>query len=143
MKDDHLGNDLAVPPVPLKGKLNVSSRRVAVMCRDNSLVIAVDCQRRPVEELEEADRHETMQLRDPARTDRKLGMEPVPALVGVIIPGARVLLETLPFIPACQVAPVGAVDRSLVECAQSTNCRNLRGSTISASTCKIQSWAPI
>ena len=60
---------------------------------DNAQVIAVVGHRAAVEELEEADRHVAVNLRHPARADLELGVKPVATFVGVVIPGAGVLLS--------------------------------------------------
>ena len=101
--------------IPLEGELDVGPGRVAVVERVVAQVIAVVDHRRAMEELKEADRHVPMNLRHPARADLELGVKPVAALMGVIIPGAGVLLQSLPFVPAGQVAAIGAIDRPFVE----------------------------
>ena len=144
VQHDHFGDELPVPAIPLQGKLDVGPGRVAVLERIIANVVAVVDQCRPVEKLEEADRHVTVNLRDPPRTDLELRMEPVPALVGVIIPGTGVLLEPLPFVPTDQIAAVGAVNRPFVEMGPvELTCETFVVSTMSASRCKIQSCAPI
>src|SRR5262249_47273826 len=74
MQDDHLGNHLPVPAIPLQCKLDVGSGGVAVVKRVISDVVAVLDQRRPVKELEETDRHIAVKLGDPPRANLKLRM---------------------------------------------------------------------
>ena len=89
MQHDHLGQDLPVAAVPLKGELNVGAGRVTMLKRIMTQVIAVFGHRRAMEQLEETDRHITMNLRHPARADLELGVKPVAAFVGMIIPVPR------------------------------------------------------
>jgi hypothetical protein len=42
-------------------------------------------------------------------------MEPVPALMRVIVPGTRILFKPLPFLPSNKIAAVDAVDHAFVE----------------------------
>ena len=115
VQDNHFRNELPVPAIPLQGKLHIGPGGVTVKERVIANVVAVLNESRPVEELKEADRHVTVKLRDPPRTDLKLRMKPVPTLVRVIVPSTGVLLEPLPFVPSNKVAAVGAVDCAFVE----------------------------
>ncbi len=115
VEDDHFGDELPVPAIPLKGELHVGAGSVAMVERVIAKVIAVVDDRRAMEQLEEADRHVPMNLRHPARTDLELGMKPVAAFMGVIIPGTGVLFQPLPFVPSDKIAAVGTVDHPFVE----------------------------
>src|ERR1019366_5599065 len=86
VQDDHLGQNLAEPPVPLKGKLYVSPRRVPVVVAVLADVVAVLNQCRAVEELKEADRDIAVDLTDPSRANGIERVEPVAAFMGVVIP---------------------------------------------------------
>ena len=104
-----------MPAIPLKSELDVGPGRVAVLERIMTQVITVVGHRAAVKQLEKADRHVAVNLRHPARADLELGMKPVAAFVGVVIPGAGVLLQSLPFVPTVQVAAIGAVNHPFVE----------------------------
>ena len=115
VQDNNLGQKLPVPPVPLQGKLDVGASCVAVFERVLSQVVPVVVDRRAMEELEKPDRYESVNLRDPARAHRKLGVKPVPALMSMIIPCSGILFEPLPLFPAGEITAVGPIDRALVE----------------------------
>ncbi len=89
--------------------------RIAVLDRIAPHVVAAIAHGRSMEKLEESDRAVTVDLRHPSRAERALRMEPVPAFVSMVIPGPGILLEAFPFVPADQVATIGAVDRAIVE----------------------------
>src|SRR4051794_13999486 len=115
MQDDHLGDELTMAAIPLQGELDVGPRGVAVVGRIDALVVSMLGHRRAMQELEEPDRNITMYRRDPARAYLKLGVEPVAALMGMIVPGPCMMLEPLPLVPTRQIAAVNSIDCALVE----------------------------
>jgi hypothetical protein len=115
MKDDHFGQKVSVPAVPLQRELNVGPGRVAMVRRVDPLMVAVLDHLRAVKELKEPDRHVPVELRDPPRPDLKLRVKPVAALVGMIVPGTGILLQSRPLVETGKVAPIRAVDSSFVE----------------------------
>ena len=101
--------------VPLQSELDIATSRIAVLDRVAPQVVAAIGQGRSIQKLEISNGAVAMDLRHPSRAEQALRMEPVPALVSMVIPRPGILLEPFPFVPADQVAPIGAINRSLVE----------------------------
>ena len=68
-----------------------------------------------MEELKSPDRRIAVHRANQPAHHRVLGVKPVPHLVRVVVPAVDRAFERLPFLPADDPLPVGAVDASLVE----------------------------
>ncbi len=115
MQDDYFGEHGALSAVPLQCELNVGSGCIPVAVSVRLLMISASHGIAAVEKLEEPDRNVPVELTDPARAHLQFRVKPVPAFMGMIVPGAGVLLESLPLVPSDDVTAIRSIDFSLIE----------------------------
>ena len=118
VEHDKLGYDEPITSIPLERKLYVRTCCVSVVNGIVADVISAPDELTPMEKLEETDWCIPMDRADPSTGDRELGMEPVPVLMSVIVPWTRGRLQSLPFVPPCEVLAIGSVDAGWVQVSE-------------------------